>query len=144
MISTYVYYLNPELSKVLSANWTDHYGPLTLLGRTGMGDITEKDKELSATILEYYTGSKDTITEADFSAVTAMRSDAVFWQGIDRTVRMLVDQGVQLYQYIFSYRGQHSCLDAEGVEPGLFGVAHCDEQLYLFDPLYYWGPAGIK
>jgi len=138
VIFTFSYYFHPELFTLMSANWTDHYGPLTLLGRTGMGDITERDKELSGDILEYYTGSENTMTEEDFSAVTAMRSDAIFWQGIDRTVRMLVGQGVKVYQYIFSYRGQHSCLDAQGVEPGLFGVAHADEQLYLFDPLYYW------
>ena len=131
------FYFHPELYSLLSANWTDYYGPLSLLGRTGMGDIIEKDKELSNDILEYYTGSEDTMTEDDFSAVTAMRSDAVFWAGIDRMVRLLVEHGVEVYQYIFSYRGEHSGLDlVEGVEPGMFGVSHGDDLLYLFDPLY--------
>ena len=130
------FYFHPELYGQLSANWTDYYGPLSLLGRTGMGDITEKDKELSGDILEYYTGSEDTMTEDDFSAVTAMRTDAVFWAGIDRVVRLLVEHGVEVYQYMFSYRGEHSGLDLAGIEPGLFGVSHGDDLLYLFDPIY--------
>merc|ERR1719228_2337427 len=38
---------------------------------------------------------------------------------------------------MFSYRGEHRILDSYGVEPGLFGVSHVDEMLYLFDPLHH-------
>ena len=136
LYETSVLYFNPDLYAEMSSNWS-HYGPVWLLGRTGLGDITEEDKEVAGDILEYYTGSRDTITHDDFFAVTAMKTDAEFWPSIDTTVSILSGHGVQVHHYIFSYRGEHSILDYSGVEPGLYGVSHADELFYLFDPLLH-------
>jgi len=133
LLDTVVLFFYPDLYDEMSSNW-DHYGPLSVLGKTGLGDITDEDKEISRNILEFYTGSVENITLDNFQALTDMKTDATFWYGIEKTISLLAGHGVQVYQYIFSYRGQHSFLDSYGVPPGLFGVCHADELFYLFDP----------
>eukprot|EP00091_Calanus_sinicus_P005465 TRINITY_DN15902_c0_g1_i1.p1 TRINITY_DN15902_c0_g1~~TRINITY_DN15902_c0_g1_i1.p1 ORF type:complete len:294 (+),score=71.62 TRINITY_DN15902_c0_g1_i1:36-917(+) len=136
LLDTVVLYFYPELYEAMSSDW-GHYGPLSVLGRTGLGDISQADKEIATKILEFYTDSAGNLSAKDFQALTDMKTDATFWHGIDQTVSLLVGHGVPVYQYIFSYRGDHSYADAFGVEPGLFGVCHADELFYLFDPLYH-------
>ena len=133
---TIVFLAFPELYEIMSSNW-DHYGPITVLGKSGLGDITEEDIKLTNKIIEHYIGSLDNFDADHFFDLTDMKTDGTFWHGIDSTVNLLAGHGVQVYQYIFSYRGEHSFLDFYGVEPGTFGVAHADELFFLFDPLYH-------
>ena len=81
-------YLHPELYQVLASDW-DHYGPLILLDRTGLGDISEEDIETANKILEYYVGSVNNFNAENFQAITDMKTDSLFWFSIEETVSFL-------------------------------------------------------
>jgi len=134
LLDIVILYLFPVFYSELSSDW-DHCGPISLLGRSGLGDISEEDIILSNKILEFYIGSVDNFTSDNFQAITDMKTDATFWHGINQAVTLISGHGVPVYQYIFSYRGLHSLLDFFGVQPGTFGVCHGDELFYLFDPI---------
>ena len=63
-----------------------------------------------------------------------MFTDAGFLYGTYKTIQYLLEQGVTVYQYILTYRGEHSFSEAFGIEP--VGVCHADDLMYL------WNPAG--
>ena len=143
LADTIVFLGYPELYNIMSSNW-DHYGPITVLGKTGLGDITEEDKMIAREVLEYYIGSLDNFNADHFNEITNMKTDGTYWHGIETVINLLTVHGVQVHQYIFSYRGEHSFLDSHGVEPGTLGVAHADELFYLFDPLYHMDLGGME
>ena len=120
---------------MLASDW-DHYIPIVLLDRTGLGDISVEDIETANKILEYYIGSVSNFNAENFQAITNMKTDSEYWFDIEQTVSLLSSHGVLVYQYIFSYRGERSFYDGFVTEPGQFGVGHADELFYLFDPLY--------
>ena len=143
LADTIVFLGYPELYNIMSSNW-DHYGPITVLGKTGLGDITEEDKMIAREVVEYYIGSLDNFNADHFNEITNMKTDGTYWHGIETVINLLTVHGVQVHQYIFSYRGEHSFLDSHGVEPGTLGVAHADELFYLFDPLYHMDLGGME
>ena len=94
---------NPDLLTIIASDW-DHYGPLSLLDKSGLGDVTEEDVWAANTILDFYVGSTDNFNSDHLVNITNMRTDAAFWYGIHRTASLLVQHGVTVYQYLLTYR----------------------------------------
>ena len=124
---------NPSLWPSYRENF-DIYGPQSLFNIVNISEITENDVKNAHTIVEYYVGSVDNINEEHKQGMFDMFTDAGFLYGTYKTIQYLLEQGVTVYQYILTYRGEHSFSEAFGIEP--VGVCHADDLMYL------WNPAG--
>ena len=89
-------------------NWSVA-GPRTVFGKRwndGVTDITGKDVDRSYDLLEYYTGKTENITSDDFDNLTNMYTDT-FWYANFKFAELLTEQGVKVYEYLFSYKGNN-------------------------------------
>jgi len=54
----------------------------------------------------------------------------------DRFTKILANQSVPTYEYLFEYRGQYSIVNLQGEQVDM-GVAHGDDLQYIFSDIWY-------
>ncbi len=136
--------VQPSILNDLNADWDEFYGPIYLRDRTGDGDITQKDIEISRAAREFFFAPNGVIELAKLDKFIDMHSDALFRYGI-HLMSSAVANFVPVYQYRLSYEGTFSILNGTGANTHGFdlGVAHGDDLNFFFkrqpDSLYqYW------
>ena len=111
----------------------DTVGIKQLLFLYGM-DPTTEDLDKAHKILDFYVGDIENIDEDHRQGLFNMGNDANELYGTHKTVDYLVNQGMEVYQYLLTYRGEHSISAAlAGIQDDV-GVNHGDELFYQFDP----------
>jgi hypothetical protein len=107
-------------------------GPSLLFGIPNPSDITEEDFEKMNKAINYYVGSIENINEEHEEGVIDMFTDAGFQYGTHKTINLLVEQNVTLYQYLLTYQGEYSASVLFGGTPPGNGVCHGDDIIYLW------------
>ena len=98
--------LDPGLYEVLSQDW-DHWGPLIFFGAReegGESTATQQDREQAYQVLQHYIGDIANFDAEHFDSLTMMLTD-LYWYCTHSYAEMLSNQGVTVYQYMFSYKG---------------------------------------
>ena len=65
-----------------------------------------------------------------------MYGDAIFVNGIHKTVEAFLRNNMNVYHFQLTYQGEHSYTELLGIPP--LGVCHSDDLIYLFDPVFGW------
>jgi len=124
--------INPDLYGLAMFLW-DSLGPMFLFGRVGKYDALPGDKEMTDAITKYYLGSRLNINHDHFQNLTDMISDAYIWYGSHKHAQLAANNGDNVYQYQFNFKGPYGYLDSYGVDSTQYGVAHSDELWYLWN-----------
>ena len=98
--------LDPSLYTEYSSHWAD-YGPLIFFGKRKEGEestITQQDIDQSYDVLQFNIGNIDNFNAEHFDNITTMLTD-LYWYCTHTYAQMLSEQGVTVYQYMFSYKG---------------------------------------
>ena len=101
--------LDPGMYEELSSHW-DHWGPLIFFGAREEGaetTITQQDVEQAYQVLQYNIGDIENFNPQHFDSLTMMLTD-LYWYCSHTYAEMMSDQGVTVYQYMFSYKGYSS------------------------------------
>ena len=122
-----------------SMNW-----PSRLFNIANNSDITSTDMEKAYQVLEFYIGNdlENNINEEHMQGIIDMFTDADFLYGSYKTINYLLEQNMNVYQYILTFRGSYSvCPILFGYEP--VGVSHADDLIYLWDPVFGYNNISI-
>jgi len=125
----------PERYELIANDW-NVYGPMLLFGIDDPEDISEGDVDKAQAILEFYTGDGGNYNEDHFMELSQMYGDAIFVNGIHKTVEAFLRNNMNVYQFQLTYQGEHSYTELLGIPP--LGVCHSDDLIYLFDPVFGW------
>lgn len=117
---------NSSLWKVLRDNF-EVGGTKSLFGIVDELDITSEDIHNMNTLVEFYVGSLENIDEKHAQRNIDMFTDAFFQFGTYKTIRHMLNQNMNVYQYILSYKYSNGLSRP-------FGVNHGEDLTYLFDP----------
>ena len=104
----------PNFFEDLRNNW-DSVGVARLLGLTRMSDVTPEDVEKARKLLQFYVGGVENVTMANVQSLVDMMTDSEFLFGVHKKIGYLVDQGITVYHYILTHRGQFSITQLDGV-----------------------------
>ena len=104
----------PNFFEDLRNNW-DSVGVARLLGLTKMSDVTPEDVEKARKLLQFYVGGVENVTMANVQSLVDMMTDSEFLFGVHKKIGYLVDQGITVYHYILTHRGQFSITQLDGV-----------------------------
>ena len=63
----------------------------------------EKDVENAYKVIEYYFGSVDNINDEHIKSFINMCTDTFFLYGHNRTIEYLLQQNMQVFQYLLTY-----------------------------------------
>jgi carboxylesterase type B len=77
----------------------------------------------------------DNINDEHIQSFINMCTDTFFLYGHNRTIEYFLQQNMQVFQYLLTYEGAYSFINIYGYES--LGVAHADDLMYLFDPIYH-------
>ena len=86
-----------------------------LLGLTRVSDATSEDVENARKLLDFYVGGVENVTMANIQSLVDMMTDSEFLFGVHKKIGYLVHQGVTVYHYILTHRGQFSITQLNGV-----------------------------
>ena len=123
--------LNPSLWEDYKNNF-DTYGPMQLFDIIS-SDITSKDIINAHKILDYYVDSVENINKDHQQGMFDMITDSFFLYGTHRTIQLMAEHGITIYQYILTYQGKFSFSQAFGIDP--VGVCHGDDVVYQWEPV---------
>ena len=111
-----------------SMNW-----PARLFNIQNNSDITSKDVEKANQALEFYIGdAENNVNEEHMQGVIDILTDSDFLYGSYKTINYFLEQNMNVYQYLLTYRGMYSISNTIGVEP--VGVSHADDLIYMWNP----------
>ena len=111
-----------------STNW-----PARLFNIANNSDITSIDMEKSIKALEFYIGdAENNVDEEHMQGIIDILTDADFLYGSYKTINYFLEQNMNVYQYLLTYRGMYSITNTIGVEP--VGVSHADDLIYMWNP----------
>ena len=83
--------------------------------------------------LEFYIGdAENNVNEEHMQGVIDILTDADFLYGSYKTINYFLEQNMNVYQYLLTYRGMYSITNTIGVEP--VGVSHADDLIYMWNP----------
>ena len=120
------YYSWEDFAK--SMNW-----PARLFNIQNNSDITSKDVEKANQALEFYIGdAENNVNEEHMQGVIDILTDSDFLYGSYKTINYFLEQNMNVYQYLLTYRGMYSITNTIGVEP--VGVSHADDLIYMWNP----------
>ena len=105
---------DPDFFEDLRNNW-ETLGVARLLGLTKMSDVTGEDVEKARKLLEFYVGGVENVTMANVQSLVDMMTDSEFLFGVHKKIGYLVDQGITVYHYVLTHRGQFSITQLYGV-----------------------------
>jgi len=125
---------DPNFFEDLRNNW-ETVGVARLLGLTKISDVTSEDVEKAQKLLEFYVGGVENVTMANVQSLVDMMTDSEFLFGVHKKIGYLVHQGVTVYHYILTHRGQFSITQLNGV-PETHGVSHADDLIYEWEPVF--------
>ena len=111
---------DPNFFEDLRNNW-ETVGVARLLGLTKISDVTSEDVEKAQKLLEFYVGGVENVTMANVQSLVDMMTDSEFLFGVHKKIGYLVHQGVTVYHYILTHRGQFSITQLNGV-PETVGI----------------------
>ena len=106
LLDTLNFILNPGLYEETRDQWSIR-GPMSEFGKRFQGnmtDITQQDVDQSLELLLHNVDSLENVDPDHFLNLTRMQTD-VYLYGTQVLAEMLHDQGVTVYQYLFSYKG---------------------------------------
>ena len=141
---------DPDFFEDLRNNW-ETLGVARLLGLTKMSDVTGEDVEKARKLLEFYVGGVENVTMANVQSLVDMMTDSEFLFGVHKKIGYLVDQGITVYHYVLTHRGQFSITQLYGVPetvlpfltissshspPSQHGVSHGDDLIYEWEPVF--------
>ena len=112
LLDTMKLILDPSLYEEYRDHWAD-YGPLILFGKRKEGEdttITQQDVDQSFQVLQFNIGHIDNFNAEHFDNLTALLTD-LYWYCTHSYAEMLSQQGVTVYQYMYSYKGQHKLIN---------------------------------
>merc|ERR1719427_8343 len=114
-------------------NW-DRIGPYQLFDQhPDWGELTDEVVELSHRVADFYFGGIQHYDLAHLQSIVDMYSDAWFWYTVHDWGRLLVQQNLPTWQYMFSFEATFGLLLLAGVpHAGRYGVCHGDEVPLLF------------
>ena len=99
-----------------------------------VGDPTPEDVKKAHEIINFYVGSIENvnshITNENIKGMVDFTTDGGFLYGTRKTLDYMRNQGVVVYQYIFSYIGVNNIACSMGYCD--LGVAHAEELQYLW------------
>ena len=87
----------------------DVFGPRNLFNIANDSEITNDVIETTNKLIEYYVGSKENIDENHQQGLFDMFTDSVFVYGTYKTINYMVQRGMLVYQYIFTYQVMSNC-----------------------------------
>ena len=105
---------DPNFFEDLRNNW-ETVGVARLLGLTRVSDATSEDIENARKLLDFYVGGVENVTMANIQSLVDMMTDSEFLFGVHKKIGYLVDQGITVYHYILTHRGQFSITQLNGV-----------------------------
>ena len=140
--------LDASVYDQIRENW-DTIGAAGLLGIADLNELTAEDVAKSHQLLDFYIGGVENYNVENLYGLLDMHTDAGFLHGSYKTVKLMLQHGVSVHQYILTHIGQYSYTQLYGIqEPvgigGWFqrrkliqvGVSHADDLLYLWDPVF--------
>jgi len=137
LLETGNFLVDPSLYDLEKAMF-DTFGPMQFFGKRfqdNVTDITQLDIDQSHQVLEHFVGSLDDINADHFDNITNILSSE-YWFCTHSLAEMLTKQGLSVFQYLFTYKGENGYLDFLGVDSKQYGVCHADELYLMWNP--YW------
>ena len=106
LLSTYPFILDPTRYEEVKNNWSRE-GPGSFFGKRYEGnitDITQQDIDQAYQVIEDKLGSLDNLNSEHFDEITAIMT-TLYLHYAHTYAEMLTQQGVTVYQYLFTYKG---------------------------------------
>jgi len=137
LLQSVQFVINPALYLLAGLNWK-HLGPMFLFGRVGDYDTWPEDSEMTNIFTKFYLGNFGVfnLNEKHFDNITNMFTDAYIWYGGHKHTEWAAQNGDNVFQYMFNFKGPYGYLDAYGVDSTAYGVAHSDELWYFWNPYF--------
>jgi len=132
-------WLDPDFFETIR-NTFDTAGTARILGLMRYSEVTPEDVEKARKIIDAYVGGVENITSSNIQNLIDMMTDSSMLYGAHKKIGYLLDQGVTVYQYMLTHRGQYSIAELkfsllDGI-PLTHGVAHADDLIYEWEPVF--------
>ena len=108
LLNTVDLLVNPDYFYEFVRNSWSTVGPMALFGKRAEGnisDITEQDIYQAFEVLEHSIGYIDNFNSEHFDNITDIMTD-LYWFSTHTYAELLSQQGVSVYQYLFTYKGR--------------------------------------
>ena len=100
-------WLDPDFFETIR-NTFDTAGTARILGLMRYSEVTPEDVEKAHKIINAYVGGVENITSSNIQNLIDMMTDSSMLYGAHKKIGYLLDQGVTVYQYMLTHRGQFS------------------------------------
>ena len=107
--------LDASVYDQIRENW-DTIGAAGLLGIVDLNELTAEDVAKSHQLLDFYIGGVENYNAENLYGLLDMHTDAGFLHGTYKTVKLMVQQGVSVHQYILTHIGQYSYTQLYGIQ----------------------------
>ena len=100
-------WLDPDFFETIRSTF-DTAGTARILGLMRYSEVTPEDVEKARKIIDAYVGGVENITSSNIQNLIDMMTDSSMLYGAHKKIGYLLDQGVTVYQYMLTHRGQYS------------------------------------
>ena len=100
-------WLDPEFFESIRESW-DTAGAARILGLMRYSDVTPADVEKASKIIDAYVGGVENFTMSNIQSLIDMMTDSSMLYGVHKTIGYLLEEGMTVYQYILTHKGQFS------------------------------------
>ena len=152
-------WLDPDFFETIR-NTFDTAGTARILGLMRYSEVTPEDVEKASKIIDAYVGGVENITSSNIQNLIDMMTDSSMLYGAHKKIGYLLDQGVCVYQYMLTHKGQYSIAELkfsllDGIPLTVnkdiqyvfsllnitqthkqHGVAHADDLIYEWEPVF--------
>ena len=101
--------LNPAVLQYVKDHW-ETVGVMGLYGLADVSEVTEALVSMSYKMLDFYVGGgvENIDVEDHLQGLFDMYTDSTFLYGVHQTIGHMLTNGVTVYQYMLTHRGQYS------------------------------------